>query len=164
MTSVFFILTVSPNLQAAQANRSKSCCAQSCECAIRAQSSAKSRSRTTDEKTLVRACSLRRLKTLPSVLNWIGTPRLQSLNATSSIIEKKMEKSSGASTHPCLVPLVTLKGAEVSPLSRTQPCIPSWKDCIMLMNFGGHPLFFRIFESPSLLTESKALVGSMKIV
>ena len=42
--------------------------------------------------------------------------------------------------------------------------MPSWKDLTMLTNLSGHPIFFRILQWPSLWTESKALVRSMKVM
>ena len=38
----------------------------------------------------------------------------------------------------------------------------SLEDLMRLWNFGGHPIFRGMLNSPSLLTKSKALVRSMK--
>jgi len=65
---------------------------------------------------------------------------LQVLKATSSSREKKMEKRRGAKTHPCFVPEVTLKAANMSPLSITGASIPSWKERIMFTNLSGQPI------------------------
>ena len=112
-----------PNLCAAFENRSKSCssCATDLVCARSTQSSALRRSRRMTENTLVLAWRWCRLKTLPSVLNCIDTPRSQSLKATSSIMAKKMLNSCGASTQPCFVPCKMSKGENISPSSRTHP-------------------------------------------
>ena len=68
-----------------------------------------------------------KLQRLLSNLDFIPTPSVASLNATCNITEKKMEKSVGARTHPCLVPLVTLKGWDLSLPSLTVTCMPSGK-------------------------------------
>ena len=59
---------------------------------------------------------------------------LQVLKAKSSSREKKMEKRRGAKTHPCFVPEVTLKAADMSPPSITWASIPSWKERLMFTN------------------------------
>ena len=51
---------------------------------------------------------------LLSNLDLIPTPSVAFLNATCNIREKNMEKSVGARTHPCFVPLVTPKGCALS--------------------------------------------------
>ena len=64
---------------------------------------------------------------------------LQSLKATYIIIAKKMLNSNGASTQPCLVPLVTMNGKDVMPPSRTRADIPSWNvlsNIYLSANFG----------------------------
>ena len=88
---------------------------------------------------------------------------LQVLKATSSSREKKMEKRKGAKTHPCFVPEVTLKAADMSPPSITWASIPSWKERIMFTNLSGQPILDSIAQRPSLFTISNALVRSMKI-
>jgi len=152
-TSNFFRLTMSPNLLDTFANQSKSCCAESWVCATNAQSSANNKYLITEEKILVWACNRRKLKILPSVRNWIRTPMSQSLKATRSIIEKKILKSSGARTQPCLVPWVTLNDADVLPLS--QRSMPSWKERMMLMHFGGQPIFFKSRGLPDELNRRR---------
>ena len=89
-------------------------------------------------------------------------PMSQFWKATSSIKEKKMQNSSGASTQPCLVPLAISKSPNTSLSSMTCPCMPLWKDCMILTNFSGQPIFLSTCQSPSLFTESKALVRSTK--
>jgi hypothetical protein len=61
-----------------------------------------------------------------------------------------------------LAPLLMLKGVDVEPSTTTVPFMLSWKDLVMLSNFGGHPIFARILKRSSLLTRLKALVRSMK--
>ena len=73
-----------------------------------------------------------------------------------------MQNSSGASTQRCLVPLAISKSPDTSPSSMTCPCMPLWKDCMILINFSGQPIFLSTCQSPNLFTESKALVRSMK--
>ena len=77
---------------------------------------------------------------------------------------KKIQKSVVARTHPCLKPLQMSKGLEELPLNCTVPFMFVWKDSIMLCNFGGQPIFGRIWKRPSLLTRSNAFVRSMKAI
>ena len=73
-----------------------------------------------------------------------------------------MPNNVGASTQPCLTPLLTGKGSEVPPLKHTVLWMPSWKDVVMPSSLGGHPIFRRSLKRPSLLTKSNAFVRSMK--
>ena len=77
---------------------------------------------------------------------------------------KKIPKSVGARTHPCLTPLQASKGLEELPLNCTVPFMLVWKDSIMLCNFCGQPIFSRIWKRLSLLTRSNAFLGSMKAI
>jgi len=54
---------------------------------------------------------------------------------------EKMGKRRGAKTHPCLVPEVTLKAADMSPPSITLASIPSWQERIMFTNLSGQPIW-----------------------
>ena len=47
--------------------------------------------------------------------------------------------------------------------SITRASIPPWKERIMFANLAGQPIFARMAHKPSLLTVSKALVGSINI-
>jgi len=60
--------------------------------------------------------------------------------ATNSIMAKKMQKSNGASTQPCFVPLEIPKKSVRAPESMTRPFMSSWKERMMLMNLSGHPI------------------------
>ena len=75
---------------------------------------------------------------------------------------KKIPKSVGAKTHPCLTPLLMSKGLEELPLNCTVPFMFVWKDSIMFCNFGGKPIIGRIWKRPSLPTRLKAFVRSLK--
>ena len=72
------------------------------------------------------------------------------------------ENSIGAITQPCLVPSDTVNASNYVPWSCTLAIVPSWKDRITSTNVFGQPTFANSFQSPVLLTESKALVRSMK--
>ena len=102
------------------------------------------------------------LKTLLSVLKTRSIPSTESLKATRSMREKNIENNVGASTHPCLVPLVTSNSGDLSPPSLTYACIPSWKDLIMSTKCFGQPIFSSTNQRPSRLTVSKAFVRSIK--
>ena len=66
----------------------------------------------------------------------------------------------GAKTHPCFTPLDTGKGSDTQPFSTTRAIMPSWKDLMMLTNFGGQPSLDRMDHRPSRLTVSNAFVRS----
>ena len=155
---------VRPNLEAALAKQSHKRWSASCERAVSAQSSANRRSRIVKSLSLVEA-----LKWLGfalhrpiSNLDFIPIPSVESLNAIFSMTEKNMEKSVGARTHPCLVPLVTPNGCDRSQPFLTVTFMPSWNDRIRPTKCLGHPTFSRIAQRPGLLTVSNALVKSMK--
>ena len=85
-------------------------------------------------------------------------PSFASLNATLSIIEKNMENNIGAIMHPCLVPLVTSKGCEVSLPSLTDAFMPSWKDLMKIVdvirNFVIFPFFVKLATLYSHMTKT----------
>ena len=83
---------------------------------------------------------------------------IEPLNASNSIAENMIPKRVVARTHLCLTPFVTGKATELSLLSCTLACIPSWSCVMMEMNFSGQPYFAIILQRPSLLTMSNALV------
>lgn len=119
-TSVFFKVTFRPKCFAVSAKQSNSCCTACCACATSAQSSANKRSRMTAVSSLVLACSLQMSHTLLSVWNCMFTPRLQSLEATSTIVaKKKMLNRSETRTHPCLVTLMMSTISDSSSASMT---------------------------------------------
>ena len=100
------------------------------------------------------------LKSLPSCLVRTYTPSSQSAKAYWRSIEKKIPKRVGARTQPCFTPLLTGKGSEVAPSKQTVLCMSWWKEVMTTRRLGGHPIFWRIWKSPLLLTKSKALVRS----
>ena len=80
------------------------------------------------------------------------------LKASSSIANKNIEKSVGASTHPCLTPFVIANVSETSPPFLTFTIIPVCRHPIMVVNFSGHPYFLSSCNSPVLPTVSNAFV------
>ena len=83
-----------------------------------------------------------------------------SRKASSSIADRKMENSVGASTHPCLTPFVTLNDSDTSPPTLTFAIIPVCSASIIVVNFSGHPYFLSSCHSPVLPTVSIALLKS----
>ena len=77
-----------------------------------------------------------------------------SLKASSSIADRKIEKSVGVSTHPCLTPFVIEKLSETSPPFLT----------FMVVNFSGHPYFLSSSHSLVFPTVSNAFVKSTKTI
>ena len=69
-----------------------------------------------------------------------------------------MLTSDGAITLSCLTTFVTPKGSENSQSFCTRACMPSWNCRTIVMNVGGQPNLAMIFQSPSRLTVSVALV------
>ena len=90
-------------------------------------------------------------------------PLLSSLKVSVNMAENIILKRAGASTQPCLTPLLTRIGSGDSPSSCTQTCIPSWNESTRAINLCGQPNCAIIFHKPSLLTVSKALVMSTKL-
>src|SRR4029434_4173966 len=90
------------------------------------------------------------------------TPLLSSISLWRSWVthRRKMLKSTGASTHPCLTPVHTGKEADSCPPIVTLAFIPSWNCRRMLTNLLGHPNRSRMSHSRSLCTVSKALERS----
>ena len=142
MTFVFFRLMIS--LNAAQAL-----------CATRAASSAKRRSRSIHLRTLVLARSLAGLNNFPSERVRSRTPSTAEPKACSRRMEKKIAKSVGANTQPCLTPMLMSKASDELPSNLTVPRDPSWKDLMKLRSFGGQPIRCKMSNRPSLLTMSK---------
>ena len=83
-------------------------------------------------QTFVWARSRAMLKSLPSVLVLRKTPSSQLLNAYWRSSEKKIPNSVGASTHPCLTPLLTGNASDVVPLKLTMLCVSSWKEAMII--------------------------------
>ena len=110
------------------------------------------------------ALALRRpkLKSLPSNQVRRQIPSGAVPKACLKSRAKKIPKSVGTRTHPCLTPLQMSKGLEELPLNCTAPFMFVWMDSIMFCNFGGQPIFGRIWKRPSLLTRSNAFARSMK--
>ena len=76
---------------------------------------------------------------------------------------KIMLKRVGANMQPCLTLFESMKASEQSPLS-TQALTPLWHKLTMEMNLSGQPNFAIIFQRPSQLMVSKALVRSPNMV
>ena len=87
-----------------------------------------------------------------------------SLKASSSIADRNIEKSVGASTHPCLTPFVIANVSETSPPFLTFTIILICRHSIMVVKFSGHPYFIRSCHSPVLPTVSNAFVKSTKTI
>ena len=66
------------------------------------------------------------------------------------------------STHPCFTPLLTRKLFQISLLSWTQACIPSWNDWIWACRVGGQPAFASTIKRDLQSTRSKAFVRLTK--
>ena len=79
---------------------------------------------------------------------------------SSSIADREMEKSVGASTQPCLTPFVTLNDFETSSPTLTFAIIPVCSASIIVVNFSGQPYFLSSCHSPVLPTVSNALLKS----
>lgn len=77
------------------------------EWANRALSSANRSSLTRIFVVFVFALKCDTLKKFASVLDWMYTPLLMPLKASSNIADKNRENGVGARTHPCFTPLVT---------------------------------------------------------
>ena len=109
---VFLRLMVKPYALQACATQLMRCCRASSVCAVRAPSSANSISLTSTFRTLVFARRRARLKSFPSILVERYTPSSDWLKAQDSSRKKKIPKSVGASTQPCLTPLLIGKAAD----------------------------------------------------
>ena len=80
--------------------------------------------------------------------------------ASSSIADRKMENSVGASIQPCLTPFVTLNDSETPPPTLTFAITPVCSVSIIVVKFSGHPYFLSSCYSPVLPTVSNALLKS----
>ena len=96
------------------------------------------------------AWSLQRLKTEPSVRYQMSIPLSESLNASNSNSKNIILKRVGTKIHPCLTSFVSGKATELSQLSCTLACIPSWNCLTMVMNFSEQPYYAMILKRPSL--------------
>ena len=81
-----------------------------------------------------------------------------------SMAENIMLNRVGACIQPCLTPFVTGNGSENSPSLWTRASIPSWNCLTIAMNLVEQPNFAIIFQRPSRLTVSNALVRSTKVI
>ena len=81
-----------------------------------------------------------------------------SQKASASIADRKMEKSAGTSTQPCLTPFVILNVSETSPLTLTFAIIPVCSASIIVVNFSGQLYFLSSCHNPVLPTVSNALL------
>ena len=115
-------------------------------------------------RTFVLVLRRARLKSLLSERVRKYIPSVVVSNTCFSNRPKKLPKSIGARTQPCLTPLRISNVSEKLPLICTVPFLSVWKDSIMLCNLGGQPIFGRTLKRPSLLTRSNALVRSMKAI
>ena len=121
------MLMVRPNLREAEAKQFAKRWIASRVQAARAQSSANKRSYMVENVTLVAAskCLVLVVQRPRSHLDLMPTPSVEVLKATCNIAEKNIENKVGASTHPCLVPLVTSNVGDLS--------LPSLTDAFMLI-------------------------------
>ena len=161
-TFVFFRLMVSPKYIQACEKQSINDRSSSWVWVATAASSANSMSLMRSLRNFVLALRRARLKSMSSerVRKWI--PSVVVSKTCFSNRPKKVPKSIGARTQPCLTPLRISNVSEKLPLNCTVPFVSVWKDSIMLCSLGGQPIFGRTLKRPSLLTRSNALVGSMK--
>ena len=83
-----------------------------------------------------------------------------SRKASSSIVDRKMETSVGASTQPCLTPFVTLNDSETSHPTLTFAIIPVCSASNIVVNFSGQPYFLSRCLIPVIPTVSNALLKS----
>ena len=83
-----------------------------------------------------------------------------SQKASSSTADRKMEKSIGVNTQPCLTLFVTLNDSETFPPTLTLAIIPVCRASIIVVNFSGQPYFLSSCHSPVLPTVSIALLKS----
>ena len=155
MTFVFFRLMISLNAAQALEKRSRRACSSFSLCATRAASSAKRRSRSIHLRTLVLARSLAGLNNFPSERVRGRTLSTAKPKACFRRMEKKIMKSVGANTQPCLTPMLMSKASDELPSNLTVPRDPSW-------SFGGQPIRCKMSNRPSQLTMSKAFVRSIK--
>ena len=162
MSLVSLMLIVRPNSLQACENLLSSSRSSSAVWLTNAVSPANSSSQLRIVLTLVFGLNFAKLNSLPSGLVCREIPSWKSWNAFCRSVEKKIPNSVGARTHPCFTPLVILKGWDEVQSKLIVLWVFSWKDDIMLRSVGGHPIFFKILNHPSLLTKSKALVRSMK--
>ena len=108
------------------------------------------------------ALSLESLSSSPSTRYRNGIPPASfPLNASMSNHENIMLNRVGARSQPCLTPLVTGKGSDSSPLSRTLAIISSWNCLAMETKLSK---LLHILHRPTLLTMLNALVGSTKVM
>ena len=87
-----------------------------------------------------------------------------SLKASSSIADRNIEKSVGASTHPCLTPFVIANVSDTSHPFLTFTIIPACRLSFMVVNFSEHPYFLSSCHSPVLPTVSNTFVKSTKTI
>lgn len=96
---------------------------------------------------LVLAHNLHKLNMPPSVLNLTWTPLSVLDNASFSMASKKSTNRIAATTQPCFTPFVMGNELENLLLAQTLAFILSCNCLKMLMNFGGHPFLYTIFQS-----------------
>ena len=159
-TSVFLILIFRPNLFGASEKASTIFCISSAEWATSALSSANSSSLISIRVFFVFALKCVTLNRSALCLDCMQTPSPMSRKASSSIADRKIEKSVGASIQPCLTPFVTLNDSETSHPTLTYAIIPVCRPSIIVMNFCGHPYFLSSCHSPVLPTLSNVLQKS----
>ena len=75
-----------------------------------------------------------------------------------------MLKGVGTNTRPWLTPFVTGNGSEYSPSFWTRASMHSWNRHTIALNLDGQPNFAIIFQSPSRLNVTNALVRSTKVM
>ena len=134
----------------------------SAEWAISVLSSAKSSSLASIFVVFVFALKCATVKRSAFWRDWMYIPSPMYLKASSRIADKNIEKSVGASTHPCLTPFVIENVSETSPPFLTFTIIPVCRLSIMVVNFSGHPYFLSSCHSPVLPTVSNTIIKSTK--
>ena len=156
-TFVFFRLMVSQKSLQACEKQSTNDWSSSWVWATTAASSANSMSLMMTLRTFTLALRRARLNSLSSDRVRRYIPTVVVSNACFSSMPKKIPKSVGARTQPCLTPLRISNGSEELSLDGTVPFVSVWKDSIMLCSLVGQPIIGRTLKRPSLLTSSSEI-------
>ena len=165
-TFVFFRLMVSPKSLQAWGKRSISACSSCWVWVGTAALSANSMFLTRDSQTFVLALRQQKLKSLLSDPVRRQIPSDVVPKGCFMSKAKKIPKSVGARTHPCLMPLRMSKGLEELLLKCTVPFMFVWKDSVKLCNFGGQP-WHQSLEGPErdhLCGQDQMPLRSMKAI
>ena len=156
-TLVLFRLMVSPKSLQACEKQSINDWSSSWVWVTIAASSANSMSLMRTLRTFVLALRRARLKSMPSDRVRRQIPSVVVSNACFSNMPKKIPKSVGARTQPCLTPPRISNGSEELPLNCTVPFGSVWKDSIMLCSLGGQPIFWENLKQAVSADQIKCL-------